>query len=510
VLLGLGLRLINLAQQPLWGDEVLSLDISSYLSHIPQLLRYLAAVEVHPPLYYIILHYWVNWFGTGTLFVRLPSVVLGLGCIILSYYWGKIIFSSKKIGLIAALIMAVLPFQLEFSQEARPYIFFCFFGMLASLSLWQYYRTKYWPYWIGYILSCIVGLYLHYSYLFILFGLATWGLVEIYQTKNRGREFLIWLIAHAIIVLGFSFWLVPFLLKIAAGDQTIFGWVRSSFNKREPYFFEYIFSQLIWLTKEQALSRMVLTVAFMAKACLLAGFGWLIVQIQKKDQMQTWWPAIFTLWIAVIPFILFFFSPQSVSYTSVFEKHIIFISVPLVLLISWLIGSLPRKYAIISALIFFTSLAPYAVAILGNDAQWDPDYNLAADASFINKNFEPGDIVIVSVAIVRTDLTHYLSDNIPVYSMLPINYYFNDLDDWSSRHLLGYIENEYQSRITATSESSIIQKLDTLNELYHPKRVWLYGFDSKQYAMEHWFTDRGWRHAYQSIADISLVDLYSK
>src|SRR5690348_6070061 len=92
VVFGLVLRLINLKQQPFWSDELLSLDISTHIRNIPQLLSYLAAVEVHPPLYYLMLHFWTGWFGAGTVAVKLLSLIFGLACIVLAFWFGKIIF----------------------------------------------------------------------------------------------------------------------------------------------------------------------------------------------------------------------------------------------------------------------------------------------------------------------------------------------------------------------------------------------------------------------------------
>ena len=66
ILLAAGLRLINLGQEPYWGDEILSLDVvNHYQNDIPAMINYLAAVEVHPPLYYLMLFYWTKIFWTA-------------------------------------------------------------------------------------------------------------------------------------------------------------------------------------------------------------------------------------------------------------------------------------------------------------------------------------------------------------------------------------------------------------------------------------------------------------
>ncbi len=143
LLLALSLRLVNLQAEPYWGDELLSLDIvEQYRGDLSGMIHYLREVEVHPPLYYIFLKYWTTAFGQETGAVRSLSLFFGLGLIYLSHLFFKKIFNNKNVGLLAAFFTAILPIQIEYSQEARPYIIFTFFGLLSAYFLWQYFYTK--------------------------------------------------------------------------------------------------------------------------------------------------------------------------------------------------------------------------------------------------------------------------------------------------------------------------------------------------------------------------------
>ena len=62
ILLGYGLRLQQLDFQPLWGDEGWSFYFAG--QSIPQLFA-LTAIDIHPPLYYILLKVWLALLGTG-------------------------------------------------------------------------------------------------------------------------------------------------------------------------------------------------------------------------------------------------------------------------------------------------------------------------------------------------------------------------------------------------------------------------------------------------------------
>ena len=506
-IIGLILRLINLSAQPLWGDEVLSLDIATYIPNLHQMLRYLAAVEVHPPLYYIMLHFLIAaGYGSG-LAAKVLSLIFGLGCIIATYFLAKQIFSDK-VGLIASLIVAVMPFQLEFSQEARPYIIFCFFGILASMGVWQYFRTQKRKYLVLYVAANIVGMYLHYSYIFILVSLAVWGFVEICSKPNYKKELGIWISANALIGLAFSFWLVPFLMKIILGQYDIFGWVRVENGFRPSVLLETSLSHLIWLTKHQGVSNLVIFIVFLAKSLLAISAIGALIKLRRSPKFEEYKPLLFVCWLLLGPLLLFLFSPQSIAYTVIYERHIIFITVPIAVLIAVVISRLTVKQSLAVGAVFLFSLVPFITEVLGNDAAWDQDYNLSAAGQFINEQYQPGDIVIVDYGFSRTDLTHYLKDNIPVYELLPINYYGSD--EWATRHTLGFVENEYQSRFTVPTESEVDGKLNRLDAMYHPRRIWLYGFVQSDYPVHHWFSDGKWRSVYQNIQDVFRVDLYAR
>lgn len=55
------------ARSHLWLDEALSVNIAALpVSQIPEALRH----DGSPPLYYVVLHYWMDLFGSGTIAVR--------------------------------------------------------------------------------------------------------------------------------------------------------------------------------------------------------------------------------------------------------------------------------------------------------------------------------------------------------------------------------------------------------------------------------------------------------
>nr|ALV85542.1 dolichyl-phosphate-mannose-protein mannosyltransferase [uncultured bacterium pA1] len=513
VALGVALRLINIGAEPYWGDEVLSLDIVRHFPSIPEMLRYLSQVEFHPPLYYLMLHFWMPLFGEAEAGTRSLSVLFGAGTIVVAYVAGMRIFSDRKAALVAAFVTAILPMQIEYGQEARPYVIFCFFGAVAATSLWEYLRRRKRVWLAVYVVSSIIGLYLHYSYFFVLAATAGWWGIEVLMAKKgtRTREAAIWSAAHGLVFLGFYPWLTALLYKLTLTNTVIFGLQHFVVNYRGPEVFEHVIDQIVWLTKAKYIEQ----VEIAAKALFKVLFVWAAaVALRPRPSLfgggdKDKWGVRYVAWLFVVPIVLFVCSPQSLPYSTLYERHAIFATVPFALFFGLVASRMKTKHAAALMAIFIATQLPFISAVAENDALWDQDHRLQDAGDYINEHYRRGDLVIVSVSIVRTDLNHYLRPDIPVAEMLPIDYYGKDM--WASRETLGLIENESQVRITRPSESEIHEKLDRLDSIYHPKRIWLYGFADKDYTVHHWFSDGGrWRHAFSAIGNIFVVDLYAR
>lgn len=169
LVLGLVLRLVNL-NQSLWLDEAVQ-AITSRGS--------LAAIfselhgDFHPPLYHLLLWFWVHLFGSNEIALRFPSVLFGVGTVWVIYKIASLFTSQESKSLLrhlrgvslarlAALFLATAPFHIYYSQEARPY---ALAALLASLSMyWFIKKVK-----MGYILATTLMLYSsYYGFLVLL------------------------------------------------------------------------------------------------------------------------------------------------------------------------------------------------------------------------------------------------------------------------------------------------------------------------------------------------------
>jgi len=129
--LGAFLRLHKLGQKGLWIDEAFSIWMAR--QPLRQMLSWVIRVDQHPPLYYALLHFWLR-LGDDPATVRALSALCGTLTIPVIYLLGRLL-ADDKVGLLAALLLAVSPFHVRFAQEARMYTLLALNAALALYAL---------------------------------------------------------------------------------------------------------------------------------------------------------------------------------------------------------------------------------------------------------------------------------------------------------------------------------------------------------------------------------------
>lgn len=162
LVLGIFFRLANLDHKVYWHDEAYtSLRISGYTAEevnqnvfngqvidIENLQKYQrpnpekGLVDTintlviddaqHPPLYYILVRLWVQWFGNSVAVTRSLSALISLLVFPLVYYLCLELFDSSLVGWVATALIAVSPFHVLYAQEAREYSLWTVTILLSS------------------------------------------------------------------------------------------------------------------------------------------------------------------------------------------------------------------------------------------------------------------------------------------------------------------------------------------------------------------------------------------
>jgi uncharacterized membrane protein len=161
----MALRLLLLGEHSLWVDELFSIRYGRL--GVPALWADVSAIDNHPPLYYLLLHFWVLAFGESEFAVRSLSVLFGVLTVGIAYRLGVSMYNPRT-ALIAALILAVASYPIYWSQEARMYSLLPLLAGISVYFMWQLMRAGGVRHTLAYLISTVALLYTHSYGLFIV------------------------------------------------------------------------------------------------------------------------------------------------------------------------------------------------------------------------------------------------------------------------------------------------------------------------------------------------------
>jgi uncharacterized membrane protein len=280
--IGTGLRLSHLTGKPPWTDEfstlvfslgnsfrVVPLDRAIALDvllqplqpnpdrGVTQVVGYLLTESNHPPLYFVLTHWWMQlWspdsFGLVSVWAaRSLSALFGAASIPAIYGIGWLAFRSQLVSHLAAAMMAVSPYGIFLAQEARHYTL-AILWVIASLSCLVIatrhiqHRTQI-PIWLvaTWVVINILGISTHYFFSLTLCAEAL-VLLALRWHERRGTDqsqshspwWQIYIVAVAT-VMGGLVWLPVFLQNsygskltewIQNGDRSGLAWLNPIFQ----------------------------------------------------------------------------------------------------------------------------------------------------------------------------------------------------------------------------------------------------------------------------------------
>lgn len=160
LLLAFLLRIHNIGEHGLAGDEKYSLFVSQFVSYegnnqrnsvrkpdnpyftpqefwseknIHDFFDSIARVDTgNGSLYTYTLHYWSKLSGLEDANLRILSLLFNLFTVVLIFVFVRTHFQSEKLALLAAFLSAIAPFYINYSQVARNYAMLFFFALLAT------------------------------------------------------------------------------------------------------------------------------------------------------------------------------------------------------------------------------------------------------------------------------------------------------------------------------------------------------------------------------------------
>jgi len=211
LLLAAAVRLLGLGNQNLWGDEAFS--VMTALGPIRSLLGQLSTGEPHPPLYPVLLAVWLRAFGHSEFVARLPSAIAGIAAVPVTAAIARRFApddderAATRLALIAALLVAINPFQVWYSQEARMYAQVSFFAGLATLGLLRLWEGRRWSIPL-YVIGLIGAMGSHYYGLFIPLAHAIALGIELLRDRGVWPRVRLWIVASAVAGVIYLPWVI--------------------------------------------------------------------------------------------------------------------------------------------------------------------------------------------------------------------------------------------------------------------------------------------------------------
>jgi len=175
ILVALIVRLSTSATQSGWLDEGYSIAVAKH--DVPSLISFIARNDVHPFLYYLVLHIWLAVFGGGVEQARLLSLCAGLGSV-LALYAAVVELFDRFTALCASLLYALSPLATWYASEARMYALGEFFTIVALGALLHTVKGNDVRWWEAYVSVAVLAFYTDYSMAYTLVALVVFSLVD--------------------------------------------------------------------------------------------------------------------------------------------------------------------------------------------------------------------------------------------------------------------------------------------------------------------------------------------
>lgn len=181
VVIAATLRLLRLGAKSFWVDEATSYAIA----HLDWngLFDVLLHERANMALYLTALHVWLR-LGTSEDVIRGLSVIVSVATVPLFYVLAKRLFGAR-VGLTAALLLAVNGYHIWHAQDARSYSLLVFLVLLSFLFLYRgierssstaehaervgssFFKNSRWD-WGGYVVTSVLAIYSHFISLLVL------------------------------------------------------------------------------------------------------------------------------------------------------------------------------------------------------------------------------------------------------------------------------------------------------------------------------------------------------
>ncbi len=367
IALYVAVRMWHLTDSCLWFDEIFSVHAAE--QPLGQILNFVAADLVHPPLFYLILKGWVGIGGSGLLWLRLLPVLFASLAIIPFLLLSRELKLRDSTTVFALLLLGVNGALIKYAQSVRMYTML----MLVSLvSIWLF--TRYLNRNKGFVWLLLVNVLLVYTHYFGCFVVGAEVIYVLAFNRSKTKPLLG---MAAFVGILFSPWAIAVISAARRGSEIAqnISWIERPgpgqlwvflIDLIEPFYYP---GNNLDPNSIYAVSIPLLLVVFIA--------GFLFVSGRRSGEQQknkTTLVAAFLLIPIVFAFVLSWIMPQSIWGT----RHLIVVMAPATLLVSIFCTEIVHKFSVaaVTMVILFSAYAFFLVSV-------------APDRSYIWCSWEP-------------------------------------------------------------------------------------------------------------------------
>jgi 4-amino-4-deoxy-L-arabinose transferase-like glycosyltransferase len=437
-----GLYLRTLDKQSLWFDEGLSVAFAG--RSLPQLMRTLIYEDLHPPLYYLLLHFWMLLAGNSAWAVRLPSAVAAALLVPLAFAVVREVWADEPgtlqprflAGLSAAVLVGSSPFIAYYAQETRMY---SLAAVLALAATWAYLRAlrsvppqaglhstgqRWWVAFSGFLAA---SLYTQYLSVFVVPAFVCYALLVDRKALARTARYIL------LAALLYLPWVVPTGLQLGRLIRTPDYWVATRIS---PMWFV----RAMWSTFLPS-ARLLWGAAAGAAILLLLG----VLAIRRRFTLsERARRAVLVFLACLIPLALTY---VTVSLAPKFAaRYAIVMAAPLYICIALalyaILGSRPLGRILMALLVLGAVVVTSRSALAVLDGHENPRDDARGLAAYLTQNAQAND-------------TLFLTEDAPY----ALTYYYRGAAPWQGLHV-GQDFSQAAARLNALLRG-------------HPRRVWL-------------------------------------
>ena len=273
-LLAMGMSLCIGLQQSVWFDEAYSILVAK--QSLSQII-YLAGVDTHPPLYYLVLHVWAGIFGWSEFALRSLSVLAYGASIVVAGALVRKMFSSRA-AILAGLFLLFAPLLMRYGFEIRMYSLASLIGISATYVLVCAQQAKgnaqRWLY-VLYGVLVAAGMYTLYYLALLWLAHVVWLIAtERHSLRRLWRRAWVW--AYGLSLILFLPWLPSFLKQTSNGALASIGQPMNAEQLLGVVTFNFLYKPLWQVNVLETLPLVFL---------VLAG-GWFVVRAYQTDRYR--------------------------------------------------------------------------------------------------------------------------------------------------------------------------------------------------------------------------------